>query len=76
VVATTTRAFTLGLVQGERSDRNEILKRAARETAELALLLAALVADGLRNDHQALSDVEYPALRILKEAERSHGFAS
>ena len=44
------------------------LKSMARETAEMALLLAALPADGLRNDHQALSDVEYLALRILKEA--------
>jgi hypothetical protein len=40
----------------------------AREVAELALQLAALPADGLRYDLQALSDVEYMALRILKEA--------
>jgi len=39
----------------------------AREVAELALELAALPADGLRAD-QALSDVEYLVLRILKEA--------
>jgi hypothetical protein len=45
-----------------------ILKSMARETAELALLLAALPADALRNDDQALSDVEYLALRVLKEA--------
>jgi hypothetical protein len=45
-----------------------ILKSMARETAELALLRAALPADALRNDDQALSDVEYLALRVLKEA--------
>lgn len=45
-----------------------VLKGLARETAELALLLAGLPADGLRNDLQALSDLEYLALRILKEA--------
>jgi hypothetical protein len=39
----------------------------AREVAELALELAALPADGIRAD-QALSDVEYLVLRILKEA--------
>ena len=39
----------------------------AREVAELALELAALPVDGLRSE-QALSDVEYLALRILKEA--------
>lgn len=44
------------------------LKSMAREVAELALQLAALPADGLRCDLQALSDVEYMALRILKEA--------
>lgn len=44
------------------------LKSMAREIAELALQLAALPADGLRYDVQALSDIEYAALRILKEA--------
>jgi hypothetical protein len=44
------------------------LKLMAREVAELALQLAALPADGLSYDVQALSDVEYMALRILKEA--------
>lgn len=43
------------------------LKGMAREVAELALALAALPVDGMRSD-QALSDVEYLALRILKEA--------
>lgn len=43
------------------------LKSMARQVAELALELAALPADGLRSE-QALSDVEYLALRILKEA--------
>jgi hypothetical protein len=43
------------------------LKSMAREVAELALELAALPVDGLRSE-QALSDVEYLALRILKEA--------
>ena len=40
----------------------------AREVADLALQLAALPADGLRYEIQALSDIEYMALRILKEA--------
>jgi len=44
------------------------LKALAREVAELALQLAALPNDGLRYDVQALSDIEYMALRILKEA--------
>ena len=43
------------------------LKSMAREVAELALQLAALPPDGSRCD-QALSDVEYMALRLLKEA--------
>ena len=46
----------------------KILKSMARETAELALQLAALPAEGLRSEHQALADLEYLALRILKEA--------
>jgi hypothetical protein len=44
------------------------LKNLAREVSDLALLLAGLPSDGLRYDLQALSDVEYMALRILKEA--------
>jgi hypothetical protein len=40
----------------------------ARETAELALLLAALPSQGSCNDIEALSEIEYLALRILKEA--------
>jgi hypothetical protein len=44
------------------------LKSMAREVAELALQLASLPADGLHFDLQPLSDVEYLALRILKEA--------
>jgi len=44
------------------------LKALAREVAELALELAALPAGGLHYDVQALSDIEYMALRILKEA--------
>jgi hypothetical protein len=44
------------------------LRTMARETAELALQLAALPADGLRTDAQALSDLEHLAARILKEA--------
>jgi len=39
----------------------------ARETAELALQLAALPADG-RTEVQVLSDIEQLAARILKEA--------
>jgi hypothetical protein len=40
----------------------------ARETAELALQLAALPADGLRNEVQALDEIEQLAARIMKEA--------
>lgn len=43
------------------------LRGMAREVADLALSLAALPVDG-RNAIEALSQVEYLALRILKEA--------
>ncbi len=38
-----------------------------KQAAELALRLAALPADGLRNDTQALDAIEQLATRILKE---------
>jgi hypothetical protein len=44
------------------------LRSMARETAELALQLAALPADGLRNDTQALNEIELLAGRIMREA--------
>ena len=44
------------------------LRNMARETAELALQLAALPVEGLRNDVQALNDIEQLATRILREA--------
>lgn len=44
------------------------LRSIARQTAELALQLAALPADGLRNDVQALDEIEQLASRIMREA--------
>jgi surfactin synthase thioesterase subunit len=44
------------------------LRGIARLTAELALQLAALPADGLRTDLKPLEDIELLASRILKEA--------
>ena len=45
-----------------------ILRSMAREVADLALRLAGLPAEGMPSDLQALSELEYLALRILKEA--------
>jgi hypothetical protein len=39
----------------------------AKQAAEIALRLAALSADGLRNDTKALDAIELLAIRILKE---------
>lgn len=39
----------------------------AKQTAEIALRLAALPAEGLRNNPRALSEVEELARRILRE---------
>jgi hypothetical protein len=39
----------------------------AKQAAELALRLAALPADGLRNDREALDAIEELAVRILQE---------
>lgn len=39
----------------------------AKQTAEIALRLAALPADGLRNNIDALNSIEQLALQILKE---------
>lgn len=44
------------------------LRSMARQTAELALQLAALPADGLRIDVEALIDIEQLAGRIMMEA--------
>jgi len=41
--------------------------RLAKDVAELALRLAALPADGLRNDPQQLDAVEELATRVLKQ---------
>ena len=38
-----------------------------KQAAEIALRLAALPADGLRNDIEALNSLEQLAMRILKE---------
>jgi hypothetical protein len=43
------------------------LEQLAKHAAELALRLAALPANGLRNDSQALDAIEQLATRILKE---------
>jgi hypothetical protein len=39
----------------------------AKQTAEMALRLAALPVDGLRNNTEALDSIEQLALQILKE---------
>jgi hypothetical protein len=49
----------------------------AKQAAEVALRLAALPADGLRNNLEALDSIEHLAMRILKEvsavrARKSH----
>ena len=38
-----------------------------KQAAEIALRLAALPADGLRNDIEALNSIEQMAIRILRE---------
>jgi hypothetical protein len=43
------------------------VEQLAKQAAELALRLAALPADGLRNDIQALDAVEQLATLVLKE---------
>jgi hypothetical protein len=53
---------------GSQAMETRNLRSMARETAELALQLAALPAEGLRNDLQALEDIELLAKRILNEA--------
>jgi hypothetical protein len=44
------------------------LEQLVKQAAELALRLAALPANGLRNDSQSLDAIEQLATRILKEA--------
>jgi hypothetical protein len=44
------------------------LMNMARQASELALRLASLPADGLRQDVQPLDDIEQLATRILKES--------
>ena len=39
----------------------------AKQAAEIALRLAALPADGLRNNLEALDSIEHLAMRILRE---------
>ena len=47
------------------------LRSMAREVADLALRLAAIPADGSRQDQQVLSEIEVIAARILKEASKA-----
>jgi hypothetical protein len=54
------------------------LDQLAKQAAEVALRLAALPADGLRNNLEALDSIENLAMRILKEvsavrASKAHG---
>jgi hypothetical protein len=44
------------------------LRSMARQTAELALQLAALPADGFRSDVQVLTELEQLAALIMREA--------
>ena len=47
--------------------RNPHLDQLAKQAAEIALRLAALPADGLRNNLEALDSLEELALRLLHE---------
>ena len=47
--------------------RNTQVDQLAKQAAEIALRLAALPADGLRNNFEALASIEQLAMRILKE---------
>jgi hypothetical protein len=63
------RALTLGIADRDKGAKladAKSLRSLAREVAELALSLAAL-SDG-QNSSELLSEVEYIALKILKEA--------
>ncbi|MCX6627995.1 MAG: hypothetical protein NTW28_10250 [Candidatus Solibacter sp.] len=59
------------------SFRYSLVDQLAKQAAEIALRLAALPADGLRNNLEALNCIEELAMRILKEvsavrSSRSH----
>lgn len=47
--------------------RSSHLEQIAKQAAEIALRLAALPADGLRNNFEALDSIEQLAIRILTE---------
>jgi surfactin synthase thioesterase subunit len=47
--------------------RNLQVDQLAKHAAEIALRLAALPADGLRSNPEALDSIEQLAMRILKE---------
>jgi surfactin synthase thioesterase subunit len=47
--------------------RNNQVDQLAKQAAEVALRLAALPADGLRNNLEALDSIEHLAMRILRE---------
>lgn len=49
------------------SCENTQVDQLAKQAAEIALRLAALPADGLRNNLEALDSIEQLAMRILKE---------
>jgi hypothetical protein len=53
--------------QNGTSPRNAHVDQLAKQAAELALRLAALPADGLRQDALALDAIEQLATRVLKE---------
>lgn len=55
------------VVDGLEPPRRTQVEQLAKQAAELALLLAALPARGLRDNTQALDAVEELATRILKE---------
>lgn len=55
------------VVDGSEPPRGIQVEQLAKQAAELALLLAALPARGLRDNTQALDAVEELATRILKE---------
>jgi hypothetical protein len=57
--------IAFGRLRAARQDPH--LDQLAKQAAEIALRLAALPADGLRNNLEALDSLEQLAMRILQE---------
>ena len=61
------RKVTIGRVTARLPSSGLSVDQLAKQAAEIALRLAALPADGLRNNPQALDAIERLAMGILKE---------